>query len=1089
MGNEVMPKLAEVRAKLKGLKKRHSEIEKMDANMQQDKDDQEENVAALRKEIKALGKSEEGLFREMEAAEAGGPKIDARKAEEYARLREECATRTATQQVDLTALEAELKSKQQRVQRLRTQEAALKVESELGDNLLKEYTERAERMRNATSEGKKDMDRLAKERDNTIAEMRRCQDRAQELTSDLEEVTQKVRDAGDDKRRGKQEERISEAIEAMQRIFTGVHGKLVDLCRPIQKKYAQAIATCGGKNMDAIVVDNKQIASDCIRYLKDQRVGTCSFLPLDNITLKPPPERLRTLAPKYRLCVDLVESEDIFKPAVAYALGAAVACDTLDEARDLCFKKGERVKCVTLRGEVISRNGAMTGGVGGGTGSDRWEEKEVEKLRKKKIECEEALAKNKAQMPTRQHLVDLETQVKTLQTRVQFSEADLKVTDEKLRQLRQQKDLKEKAVKDLGKEIDVLNKDTASVEKRFNALQKQVREIESEVFATFSASVGVANIREFEESRLKQHQKAVADRAAIAEQKAALEAQLEYELKRDFAGNIQRLHAQRVEATKQISILQEKEAELQSKENDIRAALNSAADKIKDLMAEVGYANSQVKDMQVQRSAIVSGGASMAKKLSGDEILIERARAQLHEILQKAMVDEIALPTINQKGGDEGLAWGGSQIGSSKNGGKKRKSKENEDDESEEGSESTTTTTTTTSRSRGASSSKASSTTGTTVSAHFSQSENPVVQSDAKAMALVDLTSMHGKAKLSKQQQQEEQNSIMKQITVLTNELESMQPNMHAAERYEGVLDKLKECNTGVEDAKEASREVSSKFDDIKNSRQTKFQDCYNHVSDALGKIYRELTMSSKHPMGGNAYLTLENNDEPYLGGIRFTAMPPMKRFRDMEQLSGGEKTMAALALLFAIHSYRQAPFFVLDEVDAALDNVNVKKVCNYVKQQSRHFQCVVISLKDMFFEHADSLVGVCKDVDALSSQVLTLDLKKYDSATEGGDVGAVSRMASLPSPSTSVSRSHSITPSSSIGGSGGGAVARKTVEGSGEMKKRGRGQGSALREIPEGEEEGQEEGGEEGSGKEMKGVRGRGGSGGRGRGVKAKRG
>lgn len=651
MGNEILPKLTEVRAKLKSLKKRLSEIEKMEANMQQDKDNQEENVAALQREIKTLVRNEEALLREMEAAEAGGPKMDARKAEEYARLREECAARTATQQADLTALEAELKSKQQRVQRLRTQEAALKAESELGDNLLKEYSDRADRMRIATADGKKDMDRLTSERDHTIVEMRRCQERAQELTAELEEVTQKVRDAGDDKRRGKQEERINEAIEAMQRIFTGVHSKLVDLCRPIQKKYAQAIATCGGKNMDAIIVDNKQVAADCIRYLKDQRVGTCSFLPLDNISAKPPPERLRTLAPTYRLCVDLVECEDLFKPAVAYALGAALVCDTLDEARDLCFKKGEKVKCVTLRGEVISKNGSMTGGVGGGTGSDRWEEKEIEKLRKKKTECEEALARNKSQMPTRQQLVDLETQVKTLQTRVQFSEADLKVTEEKLRQLRQQKDLKEKAVKDLGKEIDALNKDAASVEKRFNTLQRQVREIESAVFASFSASVGVTNIREFEESRLKQHQKAVADRAAIAEQKAALEAQLEYELKRDFAGNIQRLHAQRAEASKQISSLEEKEAELIAKDSEVRAALNAAAEKIKSLKGEVGEANAQVKDMQIQRTAIVGGGASLAKKLSGEEILIERARAQLHEILQKAMVDEIALPTVSQRGG------------------------------------------------------------------------------------------------------------------------------------------------------------------------------------------------------------------------------------------------------------------------------------------------------------------------------------------------------------------------------------------------------------------------------------------------------
>ena len=81
------------------------------------------------------------------------------------------------------------------------------------------------------------------------------------------------------------------------------------------------------------------------------------------------------------------------------------------------------------------------------------------------------------------------------------------------------------------------------------------------------------------------------------------------------------------------------------------------------------------------------------------------------------------------------------------------------------------------------------------------------------------------------------------------------------------------------------------------------------------------MTKSSKHPLGGNAYLTLDDNEEPFKGGMKFNAMPPMKRFRDMYQLSGGEKTVASLALLFAIHSYHPAPFFVMDEVDAALDN------------------------------------------------------------------------------------------------------------------------------------------------------------------------
>jgi hypothetical protein len=143
------------------------------------------------------------------------------------------------------------------------------------------------------------------------------------------------------------------------------------------------------------------------------------------------------------------------------------------------------------------------------------------------------------------------------------------------------------------------------------------------------------------------------------------------------------------------------------------------------------------------------------------------------------------------------------------------------------------------------------------------------------------------------------------------------------------------------------------------------------------------MTRSSKHPLGGNAFLSLDDTDEPFKSGIKFNAMPPMKRFRDMDQLSGGEKTVAALSLLFAIHSFQPAPFFVMDEVDAALDNVNLRKVCNYIRQRSQtDFQCIVISLKDIFYEQSESLVGICRDVGTNSSRTLTLDLTKFDNPT-----------------------------------------------------------------------------------------------------------
>jgi structural maintenance of chromosome 1 len=128
-------------------------------------------------------------------------------------------------------------------------------------------------------------------------------------------------------------------------------------------------------------------------------------------------------------------------------------------------------------------------------------------------------------------------------------------------------------------------------------------------------------------------------------------------------------------------------------------------------------------------------------------------------------------------------------------------------------------------------------------------------------------------------------------------------------------------------------------------------------------------------------YLDIEDSDEPYLDGIKYHAMPPLKRFRDMEHLSGGEKTMAALALLFAVHSYQPSPFFVLDEVDAALDNTNVARIANYIRDHAAPgMQFIVISLKTGLFQLSEALVGIYRDQTENSSNSLTLDVSTFHS-------------------------------------------------------------------------------------------------------------
>lgn len=200
---------------------------------------------------------------------------------------------------------------------------------------------------------------------------------------------------------------------------------------------------------------------------------------------------------------------------------------------------------------------------------------------------------------------------------------------------------------------------------------------------------------------------------------------------------------------------------------------------------------------------------------------------------------------------------------------------------------------------------------------------------------------------------------------------------MRAMERLESVESRLKLTDQEYEDSKAAAHAAKEAFNDVKQQRFELFNKAFTHIQEQISHVYKDLTRSEAYPLGGQAYLDIEEDtDMPYLSGIKYHAMPPLKRFRDMEHLSGGEKTMAALALLFAIHSYQPSPFFVLDEVDAALDNANVDKIKKYIREHAGPgMQFIVISLKAGLFQDSESLVGVYRDQEVNSSRALTLDV------------------------------------------------------------------------------------------------------------------
>ena len=153
----------------------------------------------------------------------------------------------------------------------------------------------------------------------------------------------------------------------------------------------------------------------------------------------------------------------------------------------------------------------------------------------------------------------------------------------------------------------------------------------------------------------------------------------------------------------------------------------------------------------------------------------------------------------------------------------------------------------------------------------------------------------------NKEYDMEQESKIKDAISAINDQLESIRPNLQASHKWDSIELKMKTANGAYDEARNVYRSALTEFYKTKQKRIDLFKKAFDHISSKIDQIYKELTMVYDLQIGGTAYLALENNDEPYLEGIRFNAMPPLKRFRDMEQLSGGEKSMAALALIFAV--------------------------------------------------------------------------------------------------------------------------------------------------------------------------------------------
>ncbi|KAJ1943760.1 Structural maintenance of chromosomes protein 1, partial [Linderina macrospora] len=328
-----------------------------------------------------------------------------------------------------------------------------------------------------------------------------------ELNEKLSGVLAQLAQARADQRESARETRLRDTISALQRVFSGVHGRLADLVTPTQQRYSVGVATVLGRHVDAIVVDQQATAIECINYMKEQRAGQATFLPLD--TLQPPAtnDNLRHVHAGARLATDVLRFDQGVEAAVLHACANALICDTIDVARHVAYDRRVDAKAVTLDGSVIHRSGLITGGTSAGGGGQqaqarRWAADEVEKLRKARDRLTEELhdvARERRRLG-KEELAG--SYLSGLETRLQLSREALDAVTRKLegiasehKHVERQLGESEPAAKQAEDEVDEARRERDEVSAR-------IGQIAQPIFAQFCQVVGVGSVGEFERQLL-----------------------------------------------------------------------------------------------------------------------------------------------------------------------------------------------------------------------------------------------------------------------------------------------------------------------------------------------------------------------------------------------------------------------------------------------------------------------------------------------------------------------------------------------------------------------------------------------------------
>ena len=498
-----------------------------------------------------------------------------------------------------------------------------------------------------------------------------------QVTDQLRQVNDRLLNARVEIEHSERELKLRSTVDSMKRIFPGVHGRLIDLCSPVNKKYEQALGILLGRNMDAIVVDQHRVAIDCIKFLKDQRLMSATFIPLDSIKVQGgggrntnandegdesdedvmPAQHQGQLPNGCRRAIEVIKYEDLYERAIVYACGNTVICDTLANARYLCYDLGHKVKAITLDGQIIHRNGMMTGGsLASSTDSafktsrgNRWEEKELSDL---KTEKERLHAQLTALIKEIKQVDSLPMDKQTLLAELV---ADRKRKSDQIATIEHRLAVIGKSIQDLNgalaKEGRALAESIAFLaqyEARLSALDAVIQSHEDELFAPFCAKQGISNIRGYEQDRISLLGRLNAKRLEFVTLGSNLTNRLEFldSQKTTLKERLSSLQDQLLECTSSMRDISKQLAQIDKRREKSAQALSAIEREQQALRESV---EEESKSVAILKRASLKARHEVDRLTSSigvSEVELERVQDLKVSLIRKCKLDDLELPLV-----------------------------------------------------------------------------------------------------------------------------------------------------------------------------------------------------------------------------------------------------------------------------------------------------------------------------------------------------------------------------------------------------------------------------------------------------------